>query len=149
MCVGNVALLRKRLRKSTPHDQCRHVPQCHLGAPSGLTAITFGGNRRTGELPCSACMGHIEHGHGFSPVYVRSCLAMLPLSENRLGQRDHWNGFSPVCVRSWLVTWPFVLNCLRKSTPQDQCRCVPQCHLWGSPGFAATTFSGNCRSWDR
>ena len=54
-CWGTSPSLLKRLRKSTPRDQCRCIPQCHLGVRLVLPPLPLSGNCMTWELPCSAC----------------------------------------------------------------------------------------------
>ena len=44
----------------------------------------------------SACIVHIEHAYGFSPVWVRSCRGTALLSLNRRGHIEQAYGFSPV-----------------------------------------------------
>ena len=94
-------------------------------------------NSRSATRPCSRFWGD-SAPHGAAPI---RCDNSIVLIERRIAASGTWllslnrwhieqeYGFSPVWVRSCGATWPFRANRLRKSTPQDQCRYIPQYHL--------------------
>jgi hypothetical protein len=44
-----------------------------------------------------------QHGHSFSPLWLRSWRVIFDASADRYSQKRHPNGFSPLWLRSWRV----------------------------------------------
>lgn len=88
------------------------VPSTSESDKSARTSIHFldGLGSAVVALRVGAGQRLVSQGHGYSSVWVSSCLAALPGTLNFIVHIEQGYVVSPVWVRSWTVTLLFLAN---------------------------------------